>query len=66
MEQIINYEIAEFVRFFGSVAGTPGVRQDVLDECNDYLMKLVRALEVNVDKAIQSNQSINTGLITQK
>ena len=63
IDQIVNYNVAELTRHFGAIVGTTGVDDEVKKACNTHLLKLVKCLEVNVDKAVQENQSSNSGLI---
>ena len=60
IEPIVNYEIVELTRHFGSIVGTPGISEEVLIECNKHILKLVKCLEANVNKATAAN----SGLIT--
>ena len=60
IEPIVNYEIVELTRHFGSIVGTPGISEEVLKECNKYLLKLVKCMEANVNKVTATN----SGLIT--
>ena len=63
IDQLVNYEIAEFTRHFGALVATEGVDEKVKEACNKNLLKLVNALNINVDKAIAANQTSNSGLI---
>lgn len=63
IDALVNYEIAELTRHFGAIVGTLGVSEEVSKEANKQLLKLVKALDVNVDRAVQANQSSNSGII---
>lgn len=58
MNQSIDYEVIELTRHFGSIVGTAGVSIEVIEECNKQLLKLVKCLSKNVDKATAANSGL--------
>jgi len=61
IEPIIDYELAEQVKFYGTLIGTTGMSEDVLKLCNKNLLKLLQALQPGVDKLTAKK----SGLITK-
>lgn len=60
IEQITNFEVAEKIRFYGSIVGTEGIDQQIKDICNGNILKLLQAVQGDVDKLTASK----AGLIT--
>ena len=49
---INQFEVVESIRFFASLVGTEGVSDRVKDKTNEYLGRLIDALEPSVQEAI--------------
>lgn len=60
IEPIINYEIVELTRHFGSIVGTPGISEDVAKIANKQLLRLTEAIGPAVDKILAQNSGIIT------
>lgn len=60
MQPIINFEIAEMVRFYGTLMGTPGADDKVNEICNKNLEKLLTALQPDIDKFLAQKAGIIT------
>lgn len=60
IEPITNFEIAEKVRFYGSIVGTEGISEDIQKLCNKNIMRLLEAVQPELDKITSSK----AGLIT--
>lgn len=50
MEGIVDFEIAELIRFYGSIVGTPGIEDRVNVLCNDNIMKLLKVVQPKLIK----------------
>lgn len=61
IEPIIDFEIAELVRFYGSIVGTEGISKDIQDQCNINILRLIDTLQPKLDKLTASK----AGLITK-
>lgn len=61
IEPIIDFELAEQVRFYGTIVGTTGVSEKVLEHCNKNLLKLLEAIQPGTDKLTAKK----AGLITK-
>lgn len=48
---ISEFEIVESIRFFGSLVGTEGLSQTNNQIANDYIERLLKALETSVQEA---------------
>lgn len=60
IQPIIDFELAEIIRFYGTLCGTLGVSEDVQKICNKNLKKLLETLQPSTDKFTASK----SGLIT--
>ena len=60
IEPLVNYEIVELTRHFGSIIGTPGISEEVAKKCNKQLLRLVDALDRDVDRVLAGNAGIIT------
>ncbi len=58
IEPIINYEIVELTRHFGSIVGTPGISEEVAKLANKQLLRLTEALGPAVDKALAQDAGL--------
>lgn len=54
---IVDFEVAEMVRFYGSIVGTEGVSDKIKDICNNNIEALLKTVQPNVTK-------ITSGIIT--
>ena len=52
---INSFEIVESIRFFGSLVGSEGVSEDAKDIANDYIERLLKALEPSVQETTASS-----------
>lgn len=60
IEPIIDFEIAELVRFYGSIVGTEGVSEEIQKKCNKNIFSLLETLEPSLKKKLANK----AGLIT--
>lgn len=60
IQPIIDFEIQEFVRFYGALIGTPGMSQEIVDRCNTKLKELLDRADQDVTKYLATK----SGLIT--
>jgi len=61
IQEIMDIQLAEQARFYGTIIGTTGMSEDVLKICNKNLVKILQALQPGVDKLTASK----AGLITK-
>lgn len=45
---IVDIEIAEMIRFYGSIVGTEGVSDEIKTLCNTNIMKLLNKIQPKV------------------
>lgn len=48
IEAIVDFEIAEMIRFYGTIVGTEGISQEIKDLCNTNIMKLLDKVQPKV------------------
>ncbi len=60
IEPIIDFEIAEMVRFYGTLIGTTGVSKKVQEMCNINLEKLLETMQPSVNKLTAGKAGIIT------
>ena len=59
---INQFEMAESIRFFASLVGTPGVDQENVRVANDYIRILLQAMENSVREASAKAAGITTSI----
>jgi len=64
IEPIIDFELAELVRFYGSIVGTEGVSEEVQKICNENIKAALDKLQPSFKKTLQRIGTKNAGLIT--
>ena len=64
IEPIIDFELAELVRFYGSIVGTEGVSEDVQKICNENIKAALDKLQPSFKKTLQRIGIKDSGLIT--
>ena len=62
IEAITNFEVAEKVRFYGSIVGTEGVSKEIQDLCNKNIMRLLQSIQPELDNITAKK----AGLITKQ
>lgn len=60
IEPIIDYELSEMVRFYGTLIGTTGMDAAVIALCNENLLKLLQAMQPGVTKLTAKKAGIIT------
>lgn len=60
IEPIIDFELAEMVRFYGTLIGTPEMSEEVTNLCNKNLYKLLQTLQPSVDRFTARKSGIIT------
>ena len=50
IDQIVDIEVAEMIRFYGTLVGTPGMSDANNKLCNDNIAKLLAAIQPKVGK----------------
>lgn len=65
IEPIVDFELAELVRFYGSLVGTEGVSEEVQKICNKNLKIALEKLQPSFDKTMTRVGSKTAGLITK-
>lgn len=55
---ITQFEIIESIRFFGQLVSTHGISESVKDRTNDYIEKLLKALESSIQEVTASGAGI--------
>lgn len=58
---INSFELVESIRFFGSLVGTEGLSQDNNRLANDYIQKLLLAMEPSVNEATAKASGLHLG-----
>lgn len=58
------FELTESVRFFASLAGTPGISQDNVDLSNQYINVLLKSMESSVKDTAKVSSASSAGLVT--
>lgn len=64
IEPIVDFELAELVRFYGSIVGTEGVSEEVQKICNKNIQLALEKLQPNFEKTMKRIGTKNAGLIT--
>lgn len=64
IEPIIDFELAELVRFYGSIVGTEGVSKEVQTICNENIKAALDKLQPSFKKTLQRIGVKDAGLIT--
>lgn len=60
IDTLVDYELAEQIRFYGSLVGTTGVSKEVNEICNKNIIKLLKAMQPSVDKLTAQKAGIIT------
>lgn len=55
---INSFEVVESIRFFAQLVGTEGVSHEVKDKANDYMLRLMNALEPSVSETTASSAGL--------
>lgn len=55
---ITQFEIIESIRFFGQLIGTQGLSQVANDKANNYIERLLEALEPSVREATAASAGL--------
>jgi hypothetical protein len=50
----VIFEMTEHIRFFGQLASTEGISSSVKDKANEYIEKLINAMEPSINKLTAS------------
>lgn len=48
IEAIVDFEVAEMIRFYGTIVGTEGVSEEIKTLCNTNIMKLLNKIQPKV------------------
>jgi len=48
IDAIVDFEVAEMIRFYGSIVGTEGVSDKVKKTCNDNIEALLKVVQPKV------------------
>jgi len=65
IEPIIDFELAELVRFYGSIVGTEGVSTEVQKICNENIKAALDKLQPSFKKTLQRIGTKDSGIITK-
>ena len=60
IDQIVDVEVAELVRFYGSIVGTEGISKEIQKLCNDNIQVLLDAIQPKIAKVTAKSAGIIT------